>query len=82
MEEFEKILVLDNEFEAELMEEVLMDKQIPYGIIVRDDSALGGITELESGWGFLEAPERCREEIMAIYKEIQESSTEPDEETN
>jgi len=80
MEEFVKILVLENEFEAELIEEVLMDKQIPYGIIVRDDSPLGGITDLESGWGYLEAPERCREEIMAVCKEIRETPVEPDEE--
>ena len=80
MEEFEKILTLDNEFEADLMEEVLMDKQIPYGIIVRDDSALGGITGMEDGWGYLEAPERCREEIIAIFEEIRNSETEPDEE--
>ena len=46
MEEFEKILVLNNEFEAELMEEVLLDKKVPYGIIIREDSALGGIVEL------------------------------------
>jgi len=82
MEEFEKILTLDNEFEAELMEEVLMDKQIPYGIIVRDDSALGGITGMEDGWGYLEAPERCREEIMAIYKEVQDLPASPEEEEN
>ena len=79
MEDFEKILVLDNEFEAELMEEVLMDKQIPYGIIIREDSALGGIVDLEEGWGYLEAPVRCREEVMKIYKEIKESSTDPGE---
>jgi len=80
MEEFEKILTLDNEFEAELMEEVLMDKQIPYGIIVRDDSALGSITGLEDGWGYLEAPERYRDEILKIFDEIRNSDTEPDEE--
>jgi hypothetical protein len=80
MEDFEKILVLDNEFEAELMEEVLLDKQIPYGIIIREDSALGGIVDLEEGWGYLEAPARCREEIMKIYQEIQDTSTDPGEE--
>lgn len=79
MEEFEKILVLNNKFEAELMEEVLMDKKIPYGIIIREDSALGGIIDLEEGWGYLEGPARYREEIMKIYNEIQESSPEPGE---
>ncbi len=75
-----KILVLNNEFEAELMEEVLLDKKVPYGIIIREDSALGGIVELEEGWGYLEAPERFREEIMNIYKEIQESSADSEKE--
>ena len=82
MEDFEKILILDNEFEAELMEEVLMDKQIPYGIIIREDSALGGIVDLEEGWGYLEAPARFRDEIMKISREIQESSTDPEEGEN
>ena len=79
MEDFEKILVLENEFEAELMEEVLMDKKIPYGVIAREDSALGGIVDMEEGWGYLEAPPRFKEEIMEIYKEIRESSTDPGE---
>lgn len=80
MEDFEKIIVLDNEFEAELMEEVLIDKKIPYGIIAREDSALGGIVDMEEGWGYLEAPPRFKDEILKIYKEIQESSTEPGDE--
>jgi len=80
MEDFEKIIVLDNEFEAELMEEVLIDKKIPYGIIAREDSALGGIVDMEEGWGYLEAPPRFKDEILKIYQEIQESSTEPGDE--
>lgn len=78
MEEFEKILDLENEFEAELIEEVLLDKKIPYGIVIREDSALGGIIGMEEGWGYLEAPARFGEEIQAIYKEIQDTSTEPE----
>ena len=74
MEAFEKILDLTNEFEAELMEEVLTDKKIPFGIVPSGDSAMGGIWELENGWGYLEAPEEYREEIVRIYKEISEKS--------
>jgi hypothetical protein len=70
METYEKILVLNNEFEANLMEEVLKDRKIPHGIVTSDDTALGGIMELEYGWGYVEAPVRYREEIMGIYKEI------------
>jgi hypothetical protein len=70
MENFEKILVLNNVFEAERMEEILTAKEIPYAIIMLGDSVLGGITQLEKGWGYLEAPERFREEIMEIFREI------------
>jgi hypothetical protein len=82
MDEFEKILVLANEFEAEIVEEVLMDKQIPYGIVVREDSALAGITGLESGWGYLEAPPSFREQIMAIYEEIRNQDVIPGDEVS
>ena len=70
MESFEKILVLNNEFEAGLLEEVLIDRNIPHGIVMFDDTMLGGIIELEEGWGYVEAPERCKAEILAVYEEI------------
>ena len=70
MEKYEKILVLNNEFEAERLEEVLLDKGIPHGIVSSDDSILEGINMLENGWGYIEAPEKWRNEITSIYKEL------------
>ncbi|MEI7499033.1 MAG: hypothetical protein WCK84_01190 [Bacteroidota bacterium] len=70
METYEKILVLNNEFEAGLMEEVLSDRKIPHGIITSDDTALGGIMEMEFGWGYLEAPAKYKSEILQVYREI------------
>ncbi len=70
METYEKILVLNSEFEAGLLEEVLTDRKIPHGIVTLDDSALGGIVEMENGWGYVEAPERYRAKIVQIYEEI------------
>ncbi|MFH1160580.1 MAG: hypothetical protein V1733_06510 [bacterium] len=70
MEHYEKILRFDNEFEAERMKEILEERKIPFAIIPRFDSALGGITSLELGWGYLEAPARYREEILTEYKEL------------
>jgi len=70
METYEKILVLNSEFEAGLLEEVLTDRKIPHGIVTSDDSALGGIMEMENGWGYVEAPEKYRDEIMKILSEI------------
>ena len=70
MELYEKILVLNNEFEAGLLEEVLTDRKIPHGIVTSDDTALGGIMEMEFGWGYVEAPEKYRDEITRIFEEI------------
>ena len=70
MESYEKILVLNNEFEAGLIAEVLSDRKIPHGIVTSDDTALGGIMEMELGWGYVEAPARYKEEIIMIFGEI------------
>jgi hypothetical protein len=74
METFEKILDLSNEFEAGIMEEVLNDKKIPFGIVPSGDSALGGIWELENGWGYIEAPPEYKDEIIRLYEEIADTS--------
>ena len=74
MEQYEKIVDLNNEFEAGLMEEILNDKKIPYGIVPAGDSALGGIWEMEHGWGFIEAPAEYREQIQKLYDEIADTS--------
>jgi len=70
MDQFEKILDLNNEFEAERLEEVLKEKNIPHGIVPVSDSAFGSIEILENGWGYLEAPSRFKNEILEIYAEI------------
>ena len=70
MEEYERIVDLSSEFEAELLSEVLKDKKIPFGIVSSADSAMGGIWELENGWGYIEAPPQYKDEIMTIYNEI------------
>ena len=70
MEKFEKILDLNNEFEAECMEEILKENNIPFGIVPVSDSVFGGIEILENGWGYLEAPPRFKDRILRIYAEI------------
>jgi len=74
MEAYERILDLNNEFEAGLMEEILKDKNIPFGIVPSGDSAMGGIWELENGWGYIEAPLEYKEEIIRLYTELADTS--------
>ncbi len=70
MKDFEKILVINSDYEASVLEEVLIDRKIPYGIVNESDSSFGPIESLEVGWGYVEAPPEYREEIKSIYAEI------------
>ncbi|NQV02192.1 MAG: hypothetical protein HQ542_06080 [Bacteroidia bacterium] len=70
MAHYEKILRLNNAFEAERMREMLEGNDIPFSIIQRTDSALGGVSRLVFGWGYLEAPPDKRDEVLRIYKEL------------
>jgi hypothetical protein len=65
-----KILVLNNEFEAKLLGEILNDKEIPHLIRSYHDSAYDGLWQMQSSWGHIEAPEEYREEILQTYSEM------------
>ncbi len=71
MEPFEKILVLNNQFEASHMKDILTAKDIPHGIVSSADSVFGGVNRIEFGWGYLEAPPQYRDEILKIYDEVE-----------
>jgi hypothetical protein len=71
MEDFEKIIDLNDAYEANLMDEILNDKKIPHGIVPASDSVFGSIEQMEYGWGYLEAPESYRNIILAIYNDIE-----------
>jgi hypothetical protein len=65
-----KILTLTNEIEARLLDEILIEKDIPHIIRSYHDSALDGLWQTESAWGRLDAPEEFKDEILKIYKEM------------
>jgi hypothetical protein len=62
-----KILVLNNEFEAKLLSEILTDKKIPHIIRSYHDSAYDGLWQMQSSWGHIEAPQEFKEEILRLY---------------
>ena len=53
---FEKAVVLDNEVQAELMDEILSGRDIPHIMQSYHDSALDGIFQAGKGWGVILAP--------------------------
>lgn len=65
-----KILTLINIIEANLLDEILTEKDIPHILRSYHDSAYDGLWQTESAWGFLEASPEYKEEILKIYAEM------------
>ncbi len=70
MEQFNKILILDNEIEAEFLDSILIERDIPHLIRSYHDSAYDGIYQAQKGWGVVMAPEAFKEVIMSIYQDL------------
>ena len=70
MAKFKKILVLDNEVEARLLDAVLEEQQIPHLMRSYHDRAYDGLWQQQQGWGHVEASEDYREQILAIYDDL------------
>jgi len=70
MEEFGKILILENEIEAQLIDSVLNEQNIPHRIRSYYDSAYDGIFQAQKGWGVVEAPLSYKEEIISIFQDL------------
>jgi hypothetical protein len=70
MDEFKKILVLENEIEGQLLDSILTERNIPHRMRSYHDTAYDGIFQMQKGWGHVEAPSSYKEEIMTIYEEL------------
>jgi hypothetical protein len=70
MEKTVKILILKNAVEANLLEEILKEKEVPCIIRSYHDLAYDGLWQTQTAWGQLDAPEEFKEEILKIYYEI------------
>ncbi len=70
MADWQKILILDNQVQAQVLEEALKENEIPHIIRSYHDSAYDGLFQNLKGWGHVEAPLSYREKVMAIFKAI------------
>jgi len=73
MERFEKIVVLESEVRARLLEAELTARGIPHLLRSYHDSAYDGLFQNFKGWGRLDAPAEHREEILAILEGLDQS---------
>ena len=65
-----KIIVLANEIEANLIESILKDRNIPHLIKSYHDIAFDGLFQFQKGWGHVEAPDSYEDEIKEIYNDL------------
>jgi len=77
MDELKKIVVLDNEILAEIVGAILSDRSIPHLMQTYHDSAMDGLYQSMKGWGHVEAPEKYRQEILAIIDEVKQQGENP-----
>jgi hypothetical protein len=75
MDKLEKIAVLDNEVQAELVDSVLSERGVPHLMQCYHDSALDGIYQARSGWGHIEAPPDSRSEILAVIADLKRQAS-------
>ncbi len=69
-EEFTKIGILENLIEAQVIESILKERNIPNRIRSYHDTAYDGLFQVQKGWGELHAPPSFKQEILNILQEI------------
>lgn len=78
MDSYKKIAVLENEIQAQLLEDVLTQRNIPHRMRSYHDSAYDGLFQQTKGWGHVEAPQTYEDEIQEILDDLSSTET-PDD---
>ena len=71
-ENFKKIAVAENKFEADLISQTLQEEGITCMIRPYHDTAYDGIFIPQKGWGAVMVPEALEDKACAIIDEIRE----------
>ena len=67
---FINIAVLENIIEAQLIDSVLTEQDIPHRIRSYHDTAYDGLFQFQMGWGAVYAPPEYQENILGILNTI------------
>lgn len=79
MKDLEKIAILENEAEAQVLDGLLREQGIPHVIRSYHDSAYDGLFQSSHGWGHIEAPGKFREEILSMLKALKQQASGSDD---
>ena len=74
MEEYTKVTVLENEIEAQLLDSVLTQREIPHRMRSYHDTAYDGLFQTQKGWGDVSAPPSFHEEILEILRDLRQTA--------
>jgi len=67
---FVNIAILDNIIEAQLIDSILKEHDIPHRIRSFHDTAYDGLFQFQMGWGSLWAPVSSKAEILEILHDV------------
>ncbi|MFO8082776.1 MAG: hypothetical protein R6U27_00495 [Desulfobacterales bacterium] len=76
---FIDIAILDNIIEAQVIESILSEQNIPHLIHSFHDTAYDGLFQVQMGWGKVCAPLSNQEEILEILNDIRAKKLESPE---
>jgi hypothetical protein len=73
---FIEVSVLENIIEAQVIESILTEQNIPHRIRSYHDTAYDGLFQVQKGWGQLCAPQTYKQEILDILNDIRSQNHE------
>ena len=69
-EPYIQIAVLDNFFEAQLLESILKERSIPHHLRSYHDTAYDGLFQVQKGWGEIRGPRNRKAHILDLLEDI------------
>ncbi|HEA69703.1 MAG TPA: hypothetical protein ENI07_23260 [Desulfobacterales bacterium] len=74
--EFIKVAILENTIEAQLIDSILDEHNIPHRLRSYHDTAYDGLFQMQKGWGELRAPLSFKDEILEILNAVRSGPNE------
>ena len=74
MDDYVKVSVLDNEIEAQLLDSIPEERDIPHLRVSYHDTAYDGLFQTQKGWGQVSAPTPFKQEIMEILNAVRKDA--------
>jgi len=74
MEDFLKVVTLENDHEARILDSILKERAVPHEIKSYYDTAFDGLYQTQKGWGYVSAPKLHHEEIIEIVSDLRKET--------